>query len=130
MVDSGTERTGTWWAITIDCSDPRALAHFWSAIFDCPVLEVGPDRPGWLRLEPLGADRAPFINLQPADTPKTGKLRLHIDVLVEDIDAAVAFVLGLGGSDTGVRESLPRGRIAVMHDPEGNEFCLLAPPGP
>lgn len=60
--------------------------------------------------------------------PKVGKVRLHLDVLVDDLDAAVDQVVALGGSDFGAREDLPRGRIAVMSDPEGNEFCLLAPP--
>jgi predicted enzyme related to lactoylglutathione lyase len=117
-----------WWAITIDCVDPGTVAAFWSGIFDCSVVEPGPDRPSWLRLQPFGPDQPPFINLQPVDEPKVGKVRLHIDVLVQDIDAAVDRVVALGGSDTGGREQLPRGRIAVMCDPEGNEFCLLAPP--
>jgi predicted enzyme related to lactoylglutathione lyase len=60
--------------------------------------------------------------------PKAGKARIHIDVLVDDIDTGVESVLDLGGTDTGARETLPRGQIAVMRDPEGNEFCLLAPP--
>jgi predicted enzyme related to lactoylglutathione lyase len=59
---------------------------------------------------------------------KAGKLRLHLDVLVDDVDAGVEHVVALGGTDTGTREDLPRGRIAVMLDPEGNEFCVLAPP--
>jgi predicted enzyme related to lactoylglutathione lyase len=118
---------GVWWAITIDSDDPRPLAEFWSALLETPIIDPGPDRPGWLRLQPLGSS-GPFINLQPVEEPKVGKARLHLDVLVEDIDAAVARVVSLGGTDTGTRESLPRGRIAVMRDPGGNEFCLLAPP--
>ena len=51
-----------------------------------------------------------------------------LDVLVSDPDAGMRRVVELGGTDTGSREELPRGRIAVMRDPEGNEFCLLAPP--
>ena len=125
MLDVGEH---AWWAITIDCERPAVLATFWSAIFDCSVIEPGPDRAGWLRLQPHGPDRPPFINLQPVDEPKSGKVRLHLDVLVPDIDTASERVLALGGSDTGQREALPRGRIAVMQDPEGNEFCLLAPP--
>lgn len=117
-----------WWAITIDCNEPRTVAAFWSAVLDCEVIEPGPDRPGWLRLEPLGPGRPPFVNLQPVDDAKVGKVRLHLDVLVEDVDTGVDRIVELGGSDTGDREELPRGRIAVMRDPEGNEFCLLAPP--
>lgn len=60
--------------------------------------------------------------------PKVGKVRIHIDVLVDSLDAALDRLVALGASDTGTREELPRGRIAIMIDPEGNEFCLLAPP--
>jgi len=119
---------GAWWAITIDCHDPGAVARFWSAIFHCDVVEPGPDRPGWLRLQPFGSEQPPYINLQPVSEPKVGKVRLHIDVVVQDIDRAVDRVVALGGRDMGKREQMPRGRIAVMRDPEGNEFCLLAPP--
>ena len=118
---------GAWWAVTIDCDEPRRVAAFWAALLDCDVLEVGADRPGWLRLQPLGAD-GPFINFQPVAERRSGKVRIHLDVLVEDPEAGTRRVVELGGSDTGVREALPRGRIAVMRDPEGNELCLLARP--
>jgi predicted enzyme related to lactoylglutathione lyase len=117
----------TWWAVTIDCNEPRLVADFWAAILDCAVIEPGLDRAGWFRLQPLGSS-GPFLNFQPVSEPKVGKVRIHFDVLVDDLDAAVDRVVSLGGSDTGTREQLPRGRIAVMYDPEGNEFCLLAPP--
>jgi predicted enzyme related to lactoylglutathione lyase len=116
-----------WWAITIDCIEPRRLASFWSDLFGCAVAELGTDRPGWLRLQPLGSN-GPFINFQPVKEPRVSKVRIHVDVLVDDIEPAVEHVVALGGADTGAREELPRGRIAVMRDPEGNEFCLLAPP--
>ena len=116
-----------WWAVTIDCIDPARVAAFWAHLFGVPVDEVGPDRPGWRRIEPLGA-RGPFLNFQPVDEPKVGKARIHVDVGVTDLDQAAARVVELGGTDTGSREVLPRGSIAVVCDPEGNELCLLAPP--
>lgn len=69
------------------------------------------------------------MNFQPVEEPRVGKVRIHVDVLVDDIDPEVDRVVALGGADTGARGELPRGRIAVMRDPEGNEFCLVAPPG-
>ena len=117
----------TWWAVTVDSVDPARLAQFWSALLRTEVIEPGPDRPGWLRLQPRGP-QSPFINFQPVEEPTSGKVRLHLDVLVFDLEGGVARVIELGGTDTGTRETLPRGRIAVMRDPEGNEFCLLAPP--
>ena len=116
-----------WWAVTVDCIGPRRVVDFWSAVLESPVIEPGDDRPGWFRLQPLGAS-GPFVNFQPVEARKVGKVRIHLDVLVGDLDAAIGRVVSLGGADTGAREELPRGRIAVMHDPEGNEFCLLAPP--
>jgi predicted enzyme related to lactoylglutathione lyase len=117
----------TWWAVTIDCNDPRTRAEFWSTMLDTAIIEPGSDRPNWLRLQPLSAT-GPFINFQPVDGPNVGKVRLHLDVLVNDIDRVVERVVLLGGTDTGAREELSRGRIAVMRDPGGNEFCLLALP--
>ena len=123
-----SHQRATWWAITIDCNDPRRLAAFWSSLLETPIVEPGPDRPNWLRLQPLGP-AGPYMNFQPVEEQRVGKVRLHLDVLVNDLDAAVERVRSLGGIDIGTREELPRGRIAVMSDIEGNEFCLLAPPG-
>lgn len=114
-----------WWAVTMDCREPERLATFWSKLLGSPILEPEPDRPGWRRLHPVPS--GPRMNFQPIAEPKRGKVRLHLDILASDIDSAAERVLALGGTDTGAREVLPRGRIAVMQDPEGNEFCLLAP---
>jgi predicted enzyme related to lactoylglutathione lyase len=125
--DGEVSLPATWWALTVDCNEPRRVAEFWSAVLDCPVIDPGADRAGWFRLQPFAPD-APFMNFQPVKEPKVGKTRIHVDILVDDLHAAVDRVVGLGATDTGTREDLPRGRIAVMRDPEGNEFCLLAPP--
>jgi predicted enzyme related to lactoylglutathione lyase len=117
----------TWWAITVDCHEPRRVAEFWADLLDCTVTDVGVDRPGWFRVAPRGSS-GPFMNFQPVSEPKLGKVRIHVDVLVDDLDAAVDRVVASGGSDTSTREELPRGRIAVVMDPEGHEFCLLGPP--
>jgi predicted enzyme related to lactoylglutathione lyase len=126
-MDEVNDEDAAWWAITIDCNNPRKVADFWSAVFGTPVIEAGADRPNWLRLQPL-APAGPFINFQPVEEPKVGKARLHLDVLVNDIDSAVERIVELGGTDTGARQELRRGSIGVLRDPEGNEFCLLAPP--
>lgn len=121
-------RVGVWWAVTINTTDPRRLAGFWSAVLGSPVIEPGPDRPGWLRIEHVAAN-GPVINFQPLERPPERKSEtVHLDVFVERLDVAIERVVALGGSDTGRRETLPRGRIAVVRDPDGNDFCLLAAP--
>ena len=103
------------------------MATFWSRVCGGAIDEPGEDRPGWLRVAPRGPD-GPFMNFQPVNERPAGKVRIHLDLLVDEIESAAERVLVLGGSDTGTREFLSRGCIAVMRDPEGNEFCLLAPP--
>ncbi len=106
--------------ITVDCVDPRLLADFWSALLD---REVTVPLPGWLRIGRRGGSE-PVINFQPVPEPKHDKVRIHLDLVVEDIDEGVAAVIGLGGGSTGERHDYDEGVVLVMADPEGNEFCL------
>jgi predicted enzyme related to lactoylglutathione lyase len=68
------------------------------------------------------------INIQPVPEPKVGKARVHLDIWVDDLDAAIALVEGLGGAHTGEVHTGPEGVDVVMTDPEGIEFCLVALP--
>lgn len=89
-------------------------------------MSIVPDGCGFSHVGHLG----PLLNFQPVDEARNEKVRLHLDILVDEIDAGVRQVVALGGGDTGRREELPRGRVAIMLDPEGNEFCLLGAPQP
>jgi uncharacterized glyoxalase superfamily protein PhnB len=60
--------------------------------------------------------------------PRTAKVRLHLDVQVADLEAATRRALDLGA--THVADHLGDDfdeRWRVMADPEGNEFCFIAP---
>ena len=109
--------------ITIDCADPARLASFWSAVLDIPVTgEHGADA-GWAtagsRLAP------PRLTFQRVPEPKTGKVRLHLDIQVDDIGAARQQVEDLGGYWSGERHDYHDGIVMVMRDPENHEFCLV-----
>ena len=115
-----------WAGVTIDCLDPEASAAFWSALLDRPALPVGPDRAGWYRLGPV-VQGGPVINFQPVAEQKVGKVRVHLDLWVDDLDAVARRVETLGGSRSGEREVVSgRGTIPVMNDPDGNEFCIIS----
>jgi predicted enzyme related to lactoylglutathione lyase len=70
-------------------------------------------------------DPQPRLAFQPVTEPSQGKVRVHLDITVEDIDEAVALVTTLGGRFTGEEHRHDEGVVVVMADPEGHEFCLV-----
>ncbi len=57
--------------------------------------------------------------------PRAGKVRIHLDVTVDDLDEAIELVTSLGGRFTGERHDYDEGAVVVMADPEDHEFCLV-----
>ena len=110
-----------WAGVTVDCLDVSRVAAFWSELLGGPVR---PSLPGWLRLGPL-TDGGPVLTFQPVPEGKQGKARLHLDLQVDDVDAALARVVALGGRDLGERHEYDEGTVVVVADPEGNELCLV-----
>jgi predicted enzyme related to lactoylglutathione lyase len=109
--------------ITLDCADAVGVATFWHALLGGRLRE-DESLPGWRKL--LVAEPRMVLSFQPVPEAKVGKVRLHMDVRVDDIDASMHEVEALGGTFTGERHDYPgAGVVVVMADPEGNEFCLV-----
>ena len=111
-------------AFVIDCPDTRALAAFYSELTGLPVTRVD-EEDGWVV---VGPDDGPHLAFQhapdhvPPQWPDPGHpQQMHVDVLVDDIDAGEAKVLALGAT------RLPgEGRgFRVYADPAGHPFCLV-----
>jgi len=70
-------------------------------------------------------DRLPGLVFVPVGDLKASKNRLHLDFRPDDQKAEVDRLLELGAHrvDVGQGEQ----RWVVLADPEGNEFCVLAP---
>jgi predicted enzyme related to lactoylglutathione lyase len=111
----------TWSAVTIDCLDPERVADFWSTLLG---RDRGSSDPSWVYLGERD-DAVPRLVFQRVAEPQVGKTRIHLDVRVDDIAAAIAAVADLGGSTTGERHDYDDGVVVVMQDPEGHEFCLV-----
>lgn len=122
----GAEPRVDWIAVTIDCCAVGVVAEFWRQLIGLDRLED--PLPGWQRAA-SAVPGGPAITFQPVPEPKAGKVRLHLDLRTDDLGAAFARVRALGGSYTGEVHRYDEGTVAVMADPEGNEFCLLGPPG-
>ena len=117
------ERPHVAWAeVTIDSCDTARAAEFWSSLLDLPARPAQPE--GWFQLGPATAG-GPVINIQPVPEAKVGKSRIHLDFWVSNLEAAIALAERLGARRV---EDHTHGqwRIAVMADPEGIEFCLVA----
>ncbi len=110
-----------WSGVTIDCIDVKRVARFWSALLD---RRPGPTHDDWIYLGDR-SDVLPRLVFQPVHERKEGKVRLHLDLTVDDIDEGVESVLALGGRSTGERHDYDEGVVVVMADPEDHEFCLV-----
>jgi catechol 2,3-dioxygenase-like lactoylglutathione lyase family enzyme len=120
--------------LVLEARDPRALAEFYSELLGMPVSRVDED---WVDVgEPPGLlvsfQRAP--EHQPPRWPDpASSMQFHLDIGVDEIEAAEARVLALGAtrlpwdSDLEVAQGLrppgPSG-FRVFADPAGHPFCL------
>ena len=105
-----TRPSPAWIEVTINCVDVEVVAGFW-----CRLL--GLDRaedplPGWARTSPT-IPGGPVLTFQPVLDPTPGRSRVHLDLRADDLGAAVALVLALGGPPG---SALP-GSAQVVHAP-------------
>jgi len=108
--------------LVLDCHDPETLAGFWSEALG--YQSVGAAGSYALLLPPDG-EAGPRLLLQRVPEPKAAKNRMHFDIHTVDIEAEATRLAGLGA--TRVQEDVlsEHGTTWVlMHDPEGNEFCV------
>jgi predicted enzyme related to lactoylglutathione lyase len=57
---------------------------------------------------------------------KTGaKNRVHADILVANLDEALATVVAAGGTRLRTYQDAGSNPVYVCADPDGNEFCLV-----
>ncbi len=112
--------------LVLDVRDPELLARFWCEVLgyvelerDEDSIEIGPPGVGF-------GGPQPTIVLSRTDEPKTGKLRLHIDVNATDRDQddELERLLAAGARPADVGQTGDES-WHVLADPEGNEFCLL-----
>lgn len=107
-------------SVVLDCPDPTALAAFYGALLDWPVVP----NEDWvdvrsehqcLSFQRVEDYRAPTWPSQ--EVPQ----QFHLDVVVDDLDAAEPQVLALGAT---LAEHQPGDTFRVFLDPAGHPFCL------
>jgi predicted enzyme related to lactoylglutathione lyase len=111
--------------VTIDANDPVRLAAFWSDLLGTTVEETSDGG----RFVFLAAAAGHILSFQRVPEPKTIKNRVHLDVRVEDLDAATSAVRDLGGTWDGNELTLDDARWRTLLDLEGNEFDIFVTAG-
>ncbi|MBI5338344.1 MAG: VOC family protein [Mycolicibacterium rufum] len=111
-------------SVVVDCPDPQGLAGFWAEVLGGAVTEEEPD---WVVVTDPSGRRLAF-QLSPEHRPPRfpdahASQQIHLDVVVEDVDAAEREVLRLGG--TRVTDAEGEDHFRVFRDPAGHPFCLV-----
>ncbi len=107
--------------ICIDAHDASALGAWWSKVLGWPS-DVDDDGDVVLHAPPGAGPNWLFIAV-PDD--KVVKNRIHLDFRPDDQQAEVDRVIGLGARHVDIGQG--EQSWVVLADPEGNEFCILAP---
>ena len=111
--------------LCIDANDQRRLAGFWAAALR---WEIDVDTYDDIGLVPTDNTRFKIL-FEPTRQTKVGKNRIHLDLTTESVDDqndTVATLLELGARHIDIGQSANESHV-VLADPEGNEFCVLAP---
>ncbi len=107
--------------VVVDCERATSLGGFYAALLDRPLADDSND---FFAFIPPGSD-PPFPGLMFLQVPekRSGKNRVHIDLVTNDKGAAVARAVELGATHVGDFDEY--GAIwTTLADPEGNVFDI------
>lgn len=121
-------------SVVFECADPDEEAAFWEAVLGYARHHAGPD---WVTVADA-ADRSRRLSFQRVDDhlaptwpARDRPQQAHLDLLVDDLEAADARVVGLGArrlaEDVVVHDDES---FRVYADPAGHPFCLIVQVGP
>jgi catechol 2,3-dioxygenase-like lactoylglutathione lyase family enzyme len=111
--------------VVLDSRDPRRLAAFYAELLGAKIVV---DKESWVTIADddgrklLSFQRAPEHE-PPRFPDPAGSQQFHVDVRVEDVDAAERKVLELGA--TRVPDASEDSEFRVYRDPAGHPFCLV-----
>lgn len=109
--------------VTVDCDDAHAMAQFWSRLLggeithdegDYAMVEAGGVRLGFGRDD----------NYTRPAWPDHGAKQFHLDLSVQDLDAATDRAIELGATLAQPQPAEAAGKWVVLLDPAGHPFCF------
>jgi predicted enzyme related to lactoylglutathione lyase len=110
--------------VLLDSADPTVLVPFWTQLLGVGVSATVDD--GAFVVLDATVEGAPALAFQRVPEAKSGKNRMHLDLVVEDLESATQRITEMGGVwlDGETRE-IGGYRWRCMADPEGNEFDIV-----
>lgn len=116
--------------VNIDVPDVAKAEAFYTVAFGLtPARRFGPDAVELLGFEPpiylLRKDAGPVGAATSARNYARHWTPVHCDVVVDDLDAALARALAAGAIQEGNIRQADWGRIVTLADPFGHGWCLL-----
>jgi len=108
----------------LDCLDADRLADFWAALLG---YDRGPFQPPYVTLTDPRKGSVELL-LQQVPEAKSGKNRMHLDLRVADMEAALSRARALGATVLAGPTADDGWITTLLADPDGNEFDLLVPP--
>ena len=106
--------------ITIDTTDAERLAGWWAERTGAQITETNHG----LYVVLAGGSLPLLVSFQKVDDPTPGKNKLHLDLVTDDLEAAVDELVSAGAAVVARRnEGFP---WVTLTDPDGNEFCVSA----
>ena len=110
--------------------DPRGLARFYQRLLGWPIRD---DEAGWATLRPEDGSTGLSFQLESDHVPPvwppepgTQQMQLHLDLQVDDLDAASAVAEEAGARLLDDHQDEDE-HVRVYADPAGHPFCLFKP---
>ena len=128
--------------VTFDCADPERVGRFWCEVlgyvvppppegfasWDDFARALPPEYQGsaFACIDPTGV--GPRLFFQRVPEGKVVKNRVHLDLkALGGMEAEVERLERLGARSVRLVTENPKEAHTVMQDPEGNEYCVVAP---
>jgi hypothetical protein len=113
----------TLYAVSLDSTDAKALAQFWSAALDRPVDDGATEEFAAIGLADAGAHPTQWMFHQVPEG-KTAKNRFHPDLVTSDLAGEVKRLVDLGAVK---QQEIEEGGYhwITLTDPQGNEFDVI-----
>ena len=115
-------------AAVLETPDPQGLARFYQRLLGWPLRD---DTPEWATLRPADGSTGLSFQLDPDHVPPVWpaqphapRMQLHLDLEVDDLDAAGALAVDAGARQIGGHAD-PHEEVRVYADPAGHPFCLF-----